>query len=282
MIRLLNQLRKRSRSNLLATFGIVYGRWRAHPRDRVRASLKSTPYLLPWIVLWLVMIVVVALTLDVPAANARHSWPHWEVTVAQFFTKFALTGWYLAPSVLILVAANLTDWRSLTRREVAFGTNWTSFALLVFLSVGTSSLVGLFAKMLFGRARVDQFTELGAFHFSPTLFDRDMNSFPSGHSIVIGAVATAISLLCPRARPYVIPLSLLVAVSRVVVGDHYPSDVVAGFGLGIFCTIFIANIFARVGFVFSRVDNSFIKRKNNFHLYFFSSADIHSLVYTSK
>ncbi|OYW31113.1 MAG: hypothetical protein B7Z47_02090, partial [Chthoniobacter sp. 12-60-6] len=50
-------------------------------------------------------------------------------------------------------------------------------------------------------------------------------SFPSGHSAIIFSTAVAFAVLFPRARTILLALAGLVAISRVVLSSHYPSDV---------------------------------------------------------
>lgn len=65
------------------------------------------------------------------------------------------------------------------------------------------------------------------------------NSMPSGHAMTIAAAVCLVLLMFPRAvgRPSVwMPLILggaVVALSRVVVGAHWPADVLVGCGLGL-------------------------------------------------
>jgi undecaprenyl-diphosphatase len=69
----------------------------------------------------------------------------------------------------------------------------------------------------------------------------DHGSFPSGHTLhaVMAAVVTA--SLIPAVAPVFLLLAILIGLSRVVLGVHYPSDVLAGAALGgILATTFLA------------------------------------------
>ncbi|MCX8052908.1 MAG: phosphatase PAP2 family protein [Armatimonadetes bacterium] len=57
-------------------------------------------------------------------------------------------------------------------------------------------------------------------------------SFPSGHATTAFAVAVAMSSFVPKAGYVLIPLALLVSVSRIYVGVHFPVDIVFGAVLG--------------------------------------------------
>ena len=58
-------------------------------------------------------------------------------------------------------------------------------------------------------------------------------SFPSGHATTAFAAAGVVALLHPRLRTPALGLAALVALSRVYLGVHHPSDVLAGAALGL-------------------------------------------------
>lgn len=60
----------------------------------------------------------------------------------------------------------------------------------------------------------------------------DDPSFPSGHATQAFAAATCLAVLVPPLRPWPVVLAALIALSRVYLGVHFPSDVLAGALLG--------------------------------------------------
>jgi undecaprenyl-diphosphatase len=65
-----------------------------------------------------------------------------------------------------------------------------------------------------------------------TVAPLDRYSFPSGHTLHAVAFTLLASGAFPELGWLLVPLSALIALSRVVLGLHYPSDVVAGALLG--------------------------------------------------
>lgn len=60
----------------------------------------------------------------------------------------------------------------------------------------------------------------------------DRYSFPSGHTLHAVCFNTIVALTAPELVLALIPFTLSVAASRVVLGLHYPTDVAAGAVIG--------------------------------------------------
>lgn len=71
----------------------------------------------------------------------------------------------------------------------------------------------------------------------PLIQEPDPNSFPSGHTCAAFAAAPATRRMLPRRwmRWTGLVLAVCMGLSRLYVGVHYPSDVIAGALVGLFC-----------------------------------------------
>lgn len=81
--------------------------------------------------------------------------------------------------------------------------------------------------------------------FAKVLVTAIRTSFPSEHSALAMSIATAFFIYHPKIGKYAIMLALVIGVSRVYVGVHYPLDVVVGWAIGYFVPQWIHNVFSR-------------------------------------
>jgi undecaprenyl-diphosphatase len=61
----------------------------------------------------------------------------------------------------------------------------------------------------------------------------DSSSMPSGHAWIACAAATVLWVVIPARRAWIVGLAALIALSRVYLGVHYPSDVLVGAAGGV-------------------------------------------------
>lgn len=119
-------------------------------------------------------------------------------------------------------------------------------AVVLFVTITGGWALDLLLKQGFARPRPD---------VVPHLVAADGSSFPSGHSfnaavvyVSIGLVFAAMSLRSPVRRTIIgatIVVSLLAGISRVMLGVHYPSDVMAGWMGGAGWTFLVFGLFSR-------------------------------------
>jgi len=70
-------------------------------------------------------------------------------------------------------------------------------------------------------------------------------SFPSNHSANIFFIYFILSILYPNKRKYFLLIAVIVGISRIYVGVHYPFDVISGAGIGLFVGVCIQKILIR-------------------------------------
>jgi undecaprenyl-diphosphatase len=144
--------------------------------------------------------------------------------------------------------------------------NWTCFAFLVLGGVGLSGFAVNVLKYGIGRARPLYFDDFGVLSLHPFAMNARFAAFPSGHATTMGAVFGIALLLFPKRWYVALAITACIASTRVFVGAHYPSDTVAGFGLGCAVSILCGLILARLGFIFRRTPAGLPVRKTTFRL----------------
>lgn len=121
-----------------------------------------------------------------------------------------------------------------------------SNAFLVFCSLIGTGIVVEFLKFAIGRARPIFFDEFGIVGFFPGTFEWAFNSMPSGHTAMSFAGLVMLGMLMPRFKWLTWSLAIIVAVSRVAIGAHWPSDVLLGAFIGMVIADFVLVIIRKI------------------------------------
>jgi undecaprenyl-diphosphatase len=139
--------------------------------------------------------------------------------LTEFFTAITALGSVVVVGVLI---AGLWIYR---QRETA---------VLSALGVGIAGITTKSLKILIGRGRPEDVQNL-------MMYGADSYAFPSGHTTLAFAMAIALAHTRDRAveRYYLYTLAVLVGISRIYLGAHYVSDVIAGAAIGIVASLVV-------------------------------------------
>jgi undecaprenyl-diphosphatase len=145
--------------------------------------------------------------------------PKWLKEMMRDFTAMGSTG------VLTLMVLAIAGFLAMTRKGKA--------ALFVLASVGGGVLISQTMKWAYARARPE---------LVPYWAEVSTASFPSGHSMMSAVVYLTLGALLARTQAdravkvYILAIAVLltalVGVSRVYLGVHWPTDVLAGWALG--------------------------------------------------
>jgi undecaprenyl-diphosphatase len=232
-------------------------------RRRIGTPLPRLGFLGRWEMLALALfaagLTAAALVLIDPLVlGLRFKLPGWLITVSERLTDLGFSGVVLWPLGLALAYALLLTHAgdAMTRRLAASLAARVGFLFLAIAPVGLG--VSLFKHVL-GRARPHAALALPGPNPEQTLhlfaFKSSFAAFPSGHSTTTFAAAVAFAALFPRARAWLIALALPVAATRVALGSHFPSDVIAGAAIGSAFALWMIRVFAARRLVF-KVDGT--------------------------
>jgi len=148
----------------------------------------------------------------------------WEAPLARLlFTKATWLGdWRVEAAALLLAVAG----GGLLGRSRFFAAG--------LCGVGGLFTAGLLTQLLkYTSCRVRPlFPEAGTFQLLPC-YQEGMDSFPSGHASQAFAIAVVVAAAYPRLALPLYGLAAAIGLSRVVLGAHYASDVLAGIAVGL-------------------------------------------------
>lgn len=188
---------------------------------------------------------------DAPLATDAARAPRALVEVGRFVTEFGTSAYMFATSALLAAVALVTLGRDRTFWNGARPRLVVERCAFVFTAIAASSVAAQAIKHLLGRARPALSSGADPFAFHPLSLGNGFASFPSGHTTSAFAAAVALGLVSPRLRPWLLGGAALVGASRVLVGAHYPSDVVGGAALGSLAAVAVAWVCGRRGLAFT-------------------------------
>jgi membrane-associated phospholipid phosphatase len=175
------------------------------------------------------------LFLDKPIAYYCRSINENVIDVFGLITKLGESTWYLIITALFFVIF----------RFIMVNINIANRSLFVFLAISLSGLLTDILKYILARYRPISLFYDGAYGFSFFESQYRMTSFPSGHANTITALMLALYFMYPKYRMVCILAAVLVIASRVVLCDHFLSDVLFGAYLAVVTTFYLRHCFMR-------------------------------------
>ena len=197
-----------------------------------------------------VVLLTIVYWVDVPVSLWAQSWPQ---PVRDFFfatTDLGKSDWFLIPSLALFIVCGLLALlipKPMPKRALWQMTGlWAYF----FVGVGLPGLIANLLKRVIGRGRPEIFDQSGPLSFQSFVNDWMHQSFPSGHATTGLAVCFVVSFISPRWFPWMLLFAVAIGLSRIVVGAHYPTDVLGGAFVGTLGAYAVRNFFASRGWVF--------------------------------
>ncbi len=142
--------------------------------------------------------------------------------------------------ILFYPASKSERWKD----HAGFLRKYALISFFIFVSIALSGILTDALKVIFARYRPVMLYNEGKYGF---IFFRTspakVLSFPSGHANTIAAFMTALYLLKPRYGLIYLFIALMVIASRIIIGEHFVSDVVAGAYLGVLTTYYLRGFF---------------------------------------
>jgi membrane-associated phospholipid phosphatase len=198
-----------------------------------------------WAFITINLILLALFLLDGPVASYAQNHAQILKPMGSTITDLGKSDWILFGSLFIFAEALVAYRLSPTLRGRFQAAFVSHMAIYIFLCVSLSGILANVLKRIIGRARPNMYDQLGFLSFDNFAGSARFESFPSGHATTVGALMMAMALIAPPYRLVFLSMALWLGFSRVIVGAHYPSDVIAGLALGAWFSLAMAIIFAR-------------------------------------
>lgn len=196
--------------------------------------------------------VITALFLDAPVQRVFVTMPVFVVDIGRVLELLGDGGWMVYAFLMTAFVSGLLSQTATQADTRANATLILRVVVLISVTLVLSGVVVQIVKHTIGRARPVHLEALGAYAFQPFKFDYSFNSFPSGHSTTVAALAVILAWLFPRWAVGFAMLAILGGLSRIATGRHYLSDVIAGLGFGAVFAKSMVNLAVAKGFLPNR------------------------------
>jgi undecaprenyl-diphosphatase len=177
---------------------------------------------------------------DAPPGAWLNAWVARERSCARSLHGATRFAWLV---LLLRGLSRLTDgvaWYTLILVLPWFGgRNGTACSLRMLLLGGLDLVLYLVIKRHFARPR----PFVGCSGVTACARTLDEFSFPSGHTLHAAGFAVVLCNYYPSLVWIMAPLTLLIGLSRVALGLHYPSDVIAGAAIGVIMAKSVLSLF---------------------------------------
>ncbi len=178
-------------------------------------------------------ILAIAIAFDHQIAVWVAGWPDSVRGAFEQLTRYGESDWILIPAAALFAVTAVLAW--LVRWKLMRTLLWQFAALygFIFAGVALPGIVATLVKRAVGRGRPMHFDEYGDLSFGPNWGDWTFQSFPSGHATTAFALAAVVGFVSPRWFYPGLVIAAGIGLSRVALGVHYTSDVIAGAVLGL-------------------------------------------------
>ncbi|MDC3112329.1 phosphatase PAP2 family protein [Pelagibacteraceae bacterium] len=141
-------------------------------------------------------------------------------------TKLGSSSWYFSITIIGFIAFNINNKFKIIKAKIT--SNFSNFIYSSFFYILTVGIITQIIKHVVGRPRPNHTNFEDVFGFKFFTLESGFHSFPSGHSSTIFIVCFILVSVLPKLKYFFYFLASIVAFSRVIVGAHFFTDIVAG------------------------------------------------------
>lgn len=168
---------------------------------------------------------------------------NWIVETARRITKYGDAWRYMLGIAILFFASYLFRDVTLLGKTALLRAR----GLYIFLTMAISSLAGEILAMILGRPRPHLLLDQGLYHLSWLSGLKPYDSMPSSHATSVLAFSFAAALAFRPARWIFIGYGLAMASTRVLIGAHFVSDVIASAALSGAIALFLHRYLMQAG-----------------------------------